>query len=74
MSTPPSSPRNTECPRAPKENHFSAWTKKDVQDFFQSQTNTNGQPTFEISSENVIGDLEDSVMTRSQIPRYVPIG
>ena len=73
MNTPPISPRNTKCPCAPKGNHFSTWNEKDVQEFLQSQTNTNGQPTFEISGRNVIGDLDNGVTTRSQTPRYMPI-
>ena len=75
MATPPSSPRgDRKCPTPPKGNHFSTWDDEDVRIFFESQTSTNGTPTFEISDENVIGDPKNGVSTRGNHKRYVPIG
>ena len=74
MDTPPSSPRaDRKCPTPPKGNHFSAWDEEDVRIFFESQTSTNGTPTFEISDENVIGDPNNGVSTRGNFKRYEPM-
>ena len=74
MDTPPSSPRgDRKCPTPPKGNHFSTWDEEDIKIFFESQTSTNGPPTFEISGENVIGDPNDGVSTRGNLKRYEPM-